>query len=139
MTTDNLNDIGPGQPRADSKFMLLVGLMFLVIMGLLAGLWLKMRSRAMAAEATAVKLTRERQGLQLFVEQMTKQGKIQISVDRRALSRRAVMQDGKPVQALLLPAGLGELFGFEPGDVVIVERTPATASAPATGPATAPE
>jgi hypothetical protein len=48
---------------------------------------------------------------------------------------RTIIVDGRPREAFTIPPSAGERFGFEPGDVILVAPTAATA--PSAGPAAA--
>jgi len=118
----------------DSKFVFVVGALMLLIVVLLAGLWLRERRRALAAERDATALRGRlkgptvppamRRALQAQFEELIFQ--------RDALPKRAVTLNGRATEAFGLSAkAAAAIGGFRPGDVIVVQPPAATASAPA--------
>jgi len=142
--TDGLSGKGAGRKMStegssqqpDTRFLVAVGGLLLVVIVLLAGLWLRMRRRAERAESQIAELARQRSQIGAAVQQVMAEHAAGLAVEREALEPRRVTLDGRQVTALRLPAGEGERLGFQPGDVILVESAPATA--PASGPATRP-
>lgn len=125
----------PGPP--DTRFLILVGTLLLAIIAILAGLWLRAHRRALRAEGQVASLQplADAHALgQRYVQELPKY----LSVPREALATRSVTLDGRTAQALRLPAAVGRLIGFEPGDVILVEPTATTAGAADSRPAARP-
>ena len=125
----------PDTPAApDTRFVYITGGLMLLIVVLLAGLWLGMRKRALTAEGT---LLAERQRNQM-VAQMLLKGSLSVpQLNLEGLETAPATLDGRAVQVLHLPARLGQIVGFSPGQVIVVEpdAEPTTAPATATAPA----
>ena len=125
-----------GRGLSDKNFMMVAGALLLAIILMMAALWLGTRKRALAAEARVAQLGQQLQALQMqMVMGQGPGGRLQIGIDRRGLTTRQAVLDGQKTQVLVMPAELGELLGFAPGDVVVV--LPAAATAPAEAPTTA--
>ena len=121
-------------PRADSRFIIAVGGLLLLIIALLAGLWIKQRKRAQRAEQTVVTLTQQKSGMAILTRQEMQDRVSRMTVHREDLETRQVTLDGRKLTALRLPAGDAQRLGLRAGDIVLVDQAPTTATAPATRP-----
>jgi len=131
----------PAAPPPDNRFLVAVVGLVLVIVALLAGLWLRMRARALRAEADLARLTpaaRQRQDVADLFRKAVKDKRVLLTIDRDRLTTRPARIDGRDVIAFGLSAPEGAAWGLRPGDVIIVAPAPTTASAPATAPAENP-
>lgn len=139
----------PPQTYAISAgYLVTVGGLLLLIIAVLAALWIGERKRRVAAQRDVVQLqeqiSRDRQGMaQMMIGAMGRQ--IGAGAEARPFQRQdhkpvAVTLDGAKREAFFLPASGGLRFGFQPGDVIVVEEeSPATtSSAPSSAPAPAP-
>lgn len=155
----------PGKSRAassDTRFVLAVAVLLVVVIGMLAVLWLRERRERVSAQekaaAAATQLAglnaelagakKENAALRMLLQQlepppMPASPDAPAAVAPFSWSRdrvtggpdRAVM-DKHPMVVLSISAQAGERLGFRPGDLVYV--APAPASQPASGPASAP-
>lgn len=113
----------------DSRFAIIAGALMLLIIALLAGLWLRMRARAMRAESELAQLrpmVRNKQDVQMLLAESLRRHPLQVTVQRESLKTEQVHLNGRDVKALHLPADAAETFGFMPGDVIIVDKPPPT-------------
>ena len=125
----------------DNKFVIITGSLLLLIIALLSGLWLSMRSRALRAEADLARLRpllRSQQNVHMLLAESLKRHPLQVTVQRDSLKTEKVKLDGRQTTALHLPAAIAETLGFKGGDVIIVGKSaPTTTTAPTTTAATA--
>ena len=129
-----MNSRTDNPPQADSRFIIAVGGLLLLIIALLAGLWIKQRKRAQRAEQTVVTLTRQNSGMAILTRQQMQDRASRMAIHREDLQTRQVILDGRKLTALRLPAGEAQRLGLRPGDVVLVDQAPTPATAPATRP-----
>ena len=128
--------------RKDSTFVIITAALVTLVIVLLGVLTLRMRTRAIRAERRVVALTKQVSPLRgsadaiALLERAVREQYVYTPVDRSKLPRQTVRLDGRERTALRLQADVAEQIGLAPGDVVLVDRTPATASAPATAPGT---
>jgi hypothetical protein len=137
------DDSAPPAPPAQTvplsgRYVVIVGGLMLLIVVMLAFLWTTERRRRQKAEDFIVELQaknkQDQQGLaQMMMGQMVGRGSEGPSV--RPFLRQdhvpvSVTLDGAKRQAYLLPASGGERFGFQAGDVIVVEAAPTTGPAP---------
>ncbi len=129
-------DDGAGKPapQAPGRFVFIVGVLMVMIVALLAGLWLRARIRATTAEFAAAQLRERNDKLEALVGRILLGGAIQPAVARSSLQTKAVHVDGREITALRLPAAMAKTWGFEPGDVILADR----AAPPTTTTATQP-
>ena len=132
----------PGAPTSDGRFLAVAIALMLLIMALLAGLWLRMRARALRAEATLARVVppaRQRQDVADLFRQAVRDKRVLLTIGRDRLATRPARIDGRDVTAFGLSPAEGVAWGLRPGDVIIVATAPAApASAPTTAPATRP-
>lgn len=131
-------------PVGDPRFVLAVGLLLVVIIGMLAFLWLRERRTRIGLEE---QVTQSRKGTAdeatlraLFsqVREVPSVGGVEgfsWTKDREGEPLKALV-DGKPCMAMRITRQAGERLGFRPGDVICVPESPA-ATGPG-GPASAP-
>lgn len=132
----------PPTGRTNTTFLTIVGVLLAMIIALLAGLWVRERTRAGRAEndlARAIQAQRDLGGrnesLRALTQGLLGKEALRLRLDRDALQTRPANLDGRRVAALRLPADLAETIGFAPGDVIIVEApTTTTSTSPATRP-----
>jgi hypothetical protein len=124
----------PSQDQSNTWFFVVAAGMMVVIMGLLAGLWLRERQRAVRAQRE-LKLVRSQKGaaaLGPILQQALRDGSLLAQVVRADLDTQQVDLDGRSVMALKLPAETAQDMGFVPGDVILVQQSaPTAATAPA--------
>ncbi len=141
------NEDAKGSSEINTRFTIIAGSLLLVIIALLAGLWLRMRTRAMWAERDAAALRSQLklatgagvrfsggpEALDAMLRKVAAKGIRRQKVQRESLKTKQVNLDGRDVKAFRLPADAAETLGFMPGDVIIVDRpAPTTAPAPIT-------
>ena len=129
------DETAKGSSEIDTRFMIIAGSLMLLIIALLAGLWLRMRVRAIRAESELAQLrpmVRNKQDVKMLLAESLRRNPIHITVQRDSLKTEQVNINGLDVKALRLPANAAEIIGFRPGDVIIVEKTPPTTTAPTT-------
>ena len=133
-----------GSSEIDTRFMIVAGSLLLLIIALLAGLCLRMRTRALRAEGEAARLRTQlklstgagvrfsgsQADLEVMLQQMATKAMRRRAVQREDLKTEQVNLNGRDVKALRLPADAAETLGFRPGDVIIVEKTPTTTTSP---------
>ncbi len=134
-----------GTSGTDTKFVIIAGSLLLVIIALLAGLALRMRTRAMRAERDVAALRSQLKfatgaGVRFsggpgspdaMIQQMVAKAIRRHKVQPENLRAEQVHLNGRDVKALRLPVDVAERFGFSPGDVIIVdEPAPTTTTAP---------
>ena len=125
-------------PAGDPRFVLAVGVMLVLIIGMLAYLWLRERRTRIGLEsdlAEVRKRTSEMQVLQALMGQAgaTAGGGVEAFSwlkDRDAAPDAKATVDGQPYAAVRITREAGERLGFRPGDLILVSKTP-TATAPA--------
>ena len=129
-------DEGAGKPapQAPARFLFIVGVLMVMIVALLAGLWLRARIRATTAEFAAAQLQDRNDKLEALLGRILLGGAIQPKVARDSLQTKPVRIDGREVTALRLPAAMAKTWGFEPGDVILADRAAAAATTTATQP-----
>ena len=134
------NETAKGSSEIDTRFAIVAGVLLLVIIALLAGLWLRMRTRALRAERDAaalrsqlkfatgagVRFTGSPESLDAMLQQMASKAMRRQAVRRESLETKQVHLNGRDVQVLRLPVDTAERFGFSPGDVIIVDKSPTT-------------
>ena len=129
-------------------YLVTVGGLLLLIIGVLAALWMRERNRRVAAERDVSQLLEQSDRDRKMMAQMM-MGSIGRQIGPEAEGRAFQRQDHKPVsvtldgakrQAYILPASGARRFGFQAGDVIVVEEdSPATtSSAPSTSSAREP-
>ena len=124
----------PSGASSDAKYMMAIGGLMILIIGLLAALWLKERARAnRAAESVAAMRRLTSTELGRFLGD---QGQTVRPLQRDDLPSETVDWNGAPRKVLLVGAAAGVRLGLRPGDVLVV--APAPTSTPATAPATSP-
>lgn len=127
--------------QSDNRFSIAVAILMLLIVALVTTLWLRANRRALNAELQVQQLLVQDQKLQSMLQQLLLQKPPQFNIVRQTLPTRKATLDGRPVQALVLASDLGQMIGFEPGDVILVAEKPAAgptstaSSAPAAPPA----
>lgn len=123
-----MSDQPQGQrARPDLRFFIVVCSLLLLIIALLAALWLRDRRRTLRAEAEVARLRLHADAMapgRQYLKELPKY----LSVPREALKTRSVRLDGQKVVALRLPTELAEQMGFDPGEVILVDRAPTTAA-----------
>ncbi len=120
---------GPRGPQElSARFATIVGILGLMIVALLAGLWLRERVRAVRAEAGFQQLSEETRRLQALVGQLILSKALPARVSREDLPTTTVRLNGREVKALRLSAELAETLGFQGGDVILVQPPPAPTS-----------
>lgn len=128
----------PPSPAAqlNQRFVMIVGVLLLMIIALLAGLWLRERVRAARAEVRAAQAQEE---LRLRAK-WTAQRALESLIESRGgglhvVSTQELTINGKKTEAFKISPDLANEIGFGPGDVIIVEQPPpTTTTAPATRP-----
>ncbi len=129
-----------GASGTDTKFVIIAGSLLLLIIAMLAGLSLRMRTRAMRAERDAVALRTQLktstgagvrfsgspESFDAMFNQMAAKAIRRHKVQRENLRAEQVHLNGRDVKALRLSADVAEKFGFGPGDVIIVDEPPPT-------------
>ncbi len=133
-----------GSSGNDARFVIITSSLLLLVIAMLAGLWLRMRTRALRAEQQVTRLVKTQQAgagvrfsgspetLDAMLQQMVAKAMSQ-AVNRDDLRTEKVNLDGRGVKAVFLPADAAETLGFRPGDVIIVEKPPpTTTTAPVT-------
>ena len=134
---------GPGRAEETSKppaqevnvrFLMIVGVLMMMILALLTGLWLRERVRAARAELALSRVTGRHADLERMVRQLVMAKSLPLQVGREGLAAETVRLNGREVTALRLPPELAEIIGFKGGDVILCDQPPATttATAPAT-------
>jgi hypothetical protein len=112
-------------------YLLTVGAMLLIIIGVLAALWMRERGARARAEEQVGQLsnllTQNRNAMaQLMIgtagRQAPSEGVAFRPFEREDHKPVAVTLDGSARQAFVLPASGGRRFGFLPGDVIVVEQ-----------------
>ncbi len=131
----------------DKRFVIVTGSLLLLVIAMLAGLWLRMRTRALRAEQQVTRLVKTQQAgagvrfstgaksLDATLQQMVAKAMSQ-AANRDSLRVEKVNLDGRNVEAVFLPADAAETLGFRPGDVIIVGKPPPTTT---TAPTISPE
>lgn len=119
--------------------LIILGGLMVVISILLGALWYKERMRAhdlqnnLDAALHARKapgVIQSEEDLNAFLQRAVKEAASR-PVDRAKLATEKVTLNGRETSALHLPGQAGRLYGFEPGDVIIVD-------APTTAPTSRP-
>ncbi len=132
------DETAKGSSEIDTRFTIIAGSLLLLIIALLAGLCLRMRTRAMRAEREAaglrnqlklstgagVRFSGSPETLETMLQQMASKAMRRYKVQREDLKTEQVNLNGRDVRALYLPADAAETLGFRPGDVIIVENPP---------------
>ena len=130
--------------NSDKRFVIVASSLLLLVVAMLAGLWLRMRTRALRAEQQVVRLMNTQQvgagvrfsgspeTLDAMLQQMVAKSMSRV-VNRAGLRVEKANLDGRDVEAIYLPTDAAETLGFRSGDVIIVEKPPpTTATAPIT-------
>ena len=127
------NDQAKGRPQEPNvRFFMIVGVLLLIIIALLAGLWLRERVRATAAERDLRRLRARNEYLEAMIKQLVLDQTLPLRIDRAGLDAEEVRVNSREVTALRLPAAVAEAIGFRPGDVILVEQSAEAATKPAT-------
>jgi LPXTG-motif cell wall-anchored protein len=140
--TEPAGEEKPPTGPTNTTFLTIVGVLLVMIIALLSGLWLRERTRAGRAEADLRRLVQahrdlvgRNENLRAMAQGLLGKEALRLSIDRAGLQTRPVRLDGREVTALSLPADLAEAVGFAPGDVIVVEMPMTTTS---TSPTTQP-
>jgi hypothetical protein len=134
MTTE---DPPAAAQSSNTFYYVTLGLMMTIII-LLALLCVNMRARARRAEAELANAPKPMDAAtRMLLQQLAGAGQVKIGVNRETLTTRPVELDGKKAQALNLPAEAGNMLGFQPGDIIVVESLLAPAPTTTTSPARA--
>ena len=124
-------DTGHMQTSQDSRYLLLVGGMLVLIIVLLGVLWMRERNARIAAEDRLARLRIQQQPGQMgqALQQMILRRQMEVvgAIRREDLPRERGVLDGRPVTVIHLGASGGRRLGFEPGDVVAISSEPASA------------
>lgn len=136
------NETAKDSAGNDARFVIVTSSLLLLVIALLAGLWLRMRTRALRAEQQVtmlIKTQRAGEGvrfsggpnkLDAVIQQMVAKARSR-AVNRDNLRAEKVKFNGRAVKAIYLPADAAKTLGFKPGDVIIVEKpAPTTTTAP---------
>ena len=146
MTSANAS---PQPPAAASQtlsisagYLVTVGGLLLLIIAVLAALWIRERTRRVAAQRDVSQLLeqseRDKRTLaQMMIGAMGRQ--MGAESEAKPFQRQdhkpvAVTLDGARRQAYVLPASGAQRFGFQAGDVIVVEEETHATSAPASSP-----
>jgi len=129
--TPSKNLASQASSQIDRKFYIITTSLLMLIIILLAGLWLKMRWRAIQAERrfARVQPLLQRQSALEKISKSLLQNPPVITIERENLQQKKVLLNGKDIDALLLPESIARWMDFRPGDVIIVEKTDLPASA----------
>ena len=119
--------------QTDTRYLLIVGILMLLIVVSLAVLWVTERNRRLTAETRAANAAATQQKIQGLLGQAVfggGQGSAR-PIDREdILTIGEATLDGRQVRALTVKSDAGWRVGLRPGDVLIVaEESPATAPA----------
>lgn len=115
------------QPRADSRQLVIVGGLMLLIIGLLAFLWTRERSRRVTAQRQLAVLHQRHDALNTTLANVLV-GRAEDSsrkVRREDLPQEQALLNGKKATVMRISATAGERMGFRPGDIIIVSPRPA--------------
>ncbi len=115
------NDKQPVPPSGDSRYLLLVGGILMVIVLTLAALWQIERRRRMASDEKLTtyseKLYKANLVSEMFRDNM-------IMIDRNSLANEEVSLNGEQRKLFHVNAPDGEKMGFLPGDLVEIDNPP---------------
>jgi hypothetical protein len=128
------NSDQPPRPESDARFFLIVGVLMLVIIALLSGLWLRAHLRTAQLEAQVIAAHADRAKLEDFLKSYLLQNPPPQVVRGELTSRPAVL-DGKDISLLRLGAEPAAKLGLRPGDVLVVDPPAASGPASRTAPA----
>ncbi len=127
----------------DARFVLAVGLMLVLIIGMLAFLWQRERKTRVGLESDLAQVRKDaQQRMQALQGLMGQAAPSSVGgvepfswlKDRDAAPAAKAVVDGLPYAAVRITGEAGERLGFRPGDVICVSAAGATdkaASAPA--------
>jgi len=123
MTSEPQSTDRPEAAR-DTRFLLVVGAMLLVIIASLSALWLRERARRIRAEVAYTRvrgINRRLEGVlgKVLSQQAPRVRRSRLPVDIHQL-------DGQPRRVLHLDARQAERLGFAPGDLISVDARIAT-------------
>ncbi|MFP4053566.1 MAG: hypothetical protein ACLFV7_06865 [Phycisphaerae bacterium] len=127
-----MNDLPETKPvdesPPDNRYLAIVGGLLIVIVGVLATLWLRERSRAAVLENEVSRLRRQTEQMklagQVFMSQYA--GKVDpLGRNEWYLEKRKI--DGQLREVFVLKASAGQRLGLAPGDVAVV-ASPAEAT-----------
>jgi len=128
-------------------YLAMVGGLLLLIIAVLAALWIRERNRRIAAQREVVQLIEQNERDKRNLAQMML-GAMGRQIAGEAEAKPFQRQDHKPVpvtldgakrQAYVLPASGAQRFGFQAGDVIVIEEeSPATTSSAPSAPSSAP-
>lgn len=127
--------------QQDTRYLIVVAGLMILIMVTLAFLWITERNRRQRAEerlaeanAALTSAHEQVQAMQLIAGLGAQSGVR--PANRDDLPRQTMIVNGKDCSVLLIGPGAGERFGFLPGDVICV--TGQAATAPTETPSTSP-
>ncbi len=133
----------PSTDQADTRYLLIVGGLLMVIIATMCLLWMRERGKRIEAENKLANINSRDAKLQSVLSQLVGEpgegmrpgpaGVTMRPIERGDLRPAAGTLNGEAAQVFEVSASAGERIGFRPGDVVRVAATP-----PASQPATAP-
>jgi hypothetical protein len=132
------NQDAGGSPQTDSRYLIIVGALLLVIIGSLAALWMMERNRRITAENDLVAANGKMQSLQtaLLGKMMAAgEGAAVPPINRRLIPSKEAQLGADRVRVFDVTSEAGRMIGFEPGDVIRVLPDQPPASGPSTAPA----
>lgn len=132
----------------DARFVLAVGVLLVVIIGMLAFLWMRERRTRIGLENDLAEVRKDSmqrmtamQALQGLMAQTASPGAgggVELfSWQRDRVGDVKALVEGQPCAGVRITRQAGERLGFRPGDVICVSTT-ATVEAPVDAPASAP-
>jgi len=124
------NQTQPPPAQGDNRFIVAVGVLLLLIVALLAGLWIRASRRAQRAEQRVVTLSRQQSQAAGLLQQAMREHIGRATIRREELATRKVTLAGRQISALVLPAGQADRLGLRAGDVILVDKLPTTATGP---------
>ena len=132
------NQDAGASPQADSRYLIIVGALLLVIIGSLAALWMMERNRRITAENDLVAANQKTQSLQtaLIGKMMAAgEGAAAPPINRKLIPYKDAQLGADRVRVFDVTTEAGRMIGFEPGDVIRVLPDQPPASGPSTAPA----